>query len=113
MLYDVRQRPQALLWHGKVYIGYKGHGTEANTRRRNDAVAFTHASLVTYDPKSRAFSSPITFGDQTSDHHDCPVLWVDNTDRLHFLYRCHNEPGIHLVANEPGGRGESEADDSS
>ena len=26
MLYDVRQRPQALLWHGKVFIGYKGGG---------------------------------------------------------------------------------------
>ncbi|NIP16714.1 MAG: hypothetical protein GWM87_00030, partial [Xanthomonadales bacterium] len=30
MLYDIRQRPQALWWNGKVYIGYKGGGTEAN-----------------------------------------------------------------------------------
>ena len=28
MLYDVRQRPQAVMWNGKVYIGYKGGGTE-------------------------------------------------------------------------------------
>jgi hypothetical protein len=108
MLYDVRQRPQALLWHDTVYIGYKGHGSEPNKNPRN--VAPTHASLVAYDPKTRTFSSPLTFGDQTSDHHDCPVLWVDNSDHLHFLYKCHNEPGIHLVCNQPGTMGASEKD---
>ena len=108
MTYDVRQRPQAVLFNDKVYIGYKGGGTVANKNPRN--VAPTHASLVRYDPKDRTFSEPITFGKQTSDHHDCPVLWVDKDDHLHLLYKCHNEPGVHLVANEPGGMGESEAD---
>lgn len=108
MLYDVRQRPQAIFWHGKVYIGYKGGGTKPNRNPRN--VAPTHASLIRYDPASRVFSNRITIGEPTSDHHDCPVLWVDSDDHLHFLYRCHNEPGIHLVNREPGTMGQSEAD---
>ena len=110
MLYDVRQRPQAIYWNDKVYIGYKGGGTEASKSQNSERVAPTHASLVRYDPASRTFSDPITFGDQTSDHHDCPVLWVDKDEHLHFLYKCHNEPGIHLVAKEPGGMGNSESD---
>jgi hypothetical protein len=108
MLYDVRQRPQALHFNGKVYIGYKGGGTAANKDPGN--VAPTHAMLIEYDPLSRTFSTPMTFGKQTSDHHDCPVLWVDKDDHMHFMYRCHNEPGIHLVAKQPGGRGDSESD---
>ena len=110
MLYDVRQRPQALMWHGKVFIGYKGGGTEADKTGKRESVAPTHASLVKYDPESRTFSQPITFGKQTSDHHDCPVLCVDKDDHLHFLYRCHNRPGHHLVAKEPGSMGKSEKD---
>jgi hypothetical protein len=109
MLYDVRQRPQALMWNGKVYIGYKGGGTEADQTGRRERVAPTHASLVEYDPETRTFSEAITFGKQTSDHHDCPVLWVDKDEHLHFLYKCHNEPGIHLVCNEPRSMGKSEA----
>ena len=108
MLYDIRQRPQAVYFNGKVFIGYKGGGTAANKRPRN--VAPTHASLVSYDPKTREFSSALTFGKQTSDHHDCPVLWVDKDEHLHFLYRMHNRPGVHMVANQPGGMGEKESD---
>ena len=110
MLYDVRQRPQAVHWNGKVYIGYKGGGTEANKSQKRELVAPTHASLVRYDPASRTFSDPITFGDQTSDHHDCPVLWVDKDEYLHFLYKCHNDPGMHRVATAPGGMGNRESD---
>ena len=108
MTYDVRQRPQAVYFDGKVFIGFKGGGTAANKKPGN--VAPTHASLISYDPKNRTFSKPLTFGKQTSDHHDCPVLWVDKDDHLHFLYRCHNESGIHLVAKQPGGMSEKESD---
>jgi hypothetical protein len=110
MLYDVRQRPQALYWHGKVFIGYKGHGTEADKTKRRNAVAPTHAALISYDPVTRELSRPITFGKQTNDHHDCPVLWVNQDDHLHFLYRCHNRPGHHLVNSRPGTMGKSEED---
>ncbi|MEE4217833.1 MAG: BNR-4 repeat-containing protein [Xanthomonadales bacterium] len=108
MLYDVRQRPQAIYWNDQVFIGYKGWGTKANENPRN--VAPTHASLVRYDPVNRTFSSPIKFGEQTSDHHDCPVLWVDKDEHMHVMYRMHNRPGHHLVNRKPGTMGESEKD---
>ncbi len=37
MTYDVRQRPQAVYFNGKVFIGYKGGGTVANKNPRNVA----------------------------------------------------------------------------
>jgi len=108
MLYDVRQRPQAVYFNGKVFIAYKGGGTRAADNP--GSVARTHAMLLSYDPTSRQFSTPAKFGKTTNDHHDCPVIWVDKDDFLHFLYRCHNKPGIHLVAKQPGGMGEKESD---
>ena len=109
MVYDVRQRPQAILFNGNVYIGYKGGGTEPADGGR-ERVAPTWARLISYDPETRQFSKPISFGDTTSDHHDCPVIWADKDDHLHLLYKCHNEPGIHLVAKEPNTMGAGEAD---
>lgn len=108
MTYDVRQRPQAIYFNGKVFIGYKGGGTAANTAKGN--VAPTHAMLISYDPQNRTFSDPMRIGKPSSDHHDCPVLWMDKDDHLHFLYHCHNEPGTHLVAKHPGDMGETESD---
>jgi hypothetical protein len=109
MLYDVRQRPQAVYFKGKVFISYKGGGSAPADGGR-ESVAPTHAMLLSYDPMSRQFSDPVKFGKRTSDHHDCPVVWVDKEDYFHFLYRCHNEPGIHLVSKRPGSMGESESD---
>ena len=109
MLYDVRQRPQAIVFKGKVYIGFKGGGSEPASGER-ERVAPTYAMLVRYDPVRRKFSRPIRFGKMTADHHDCPVIWADKDDHLHFLYKCHNEPGIHLVAKQPNTMGNSEAD---
>jgi len=109
MLYDVRQRPQALYFKGKVFIGFKGGGSTPADGGR-ESVAPTHAMLLSYDPTNRQFSTPVKFGKTTSDHHDCPVIWADKDDFLHFLYKCHNKPGIHLVAKQPGGMGATESD---
>ena len=109
MLYDVRQRPQAIYFNGKVFIGYKGGGTKPADGGR-ERVAPTYAMLLSYEPSTRQFSTPVKFGETTSDHHDCPVIWADKDDFLHFLYRCHNEPGIHLVAKQAGGIGGKESD---
>ena len=109
MTYDVRQRPQAVYFNGKVFIGYTGGGSlDWKGEGRNPAPA--SAMLISYDPETREFSDPLTIGEPSRDHHDCPVLWVDTEDHLHFLYHCHNEPGIHLVAKRPGGMGEKEPD---
>ena len=111
MIYDVRQRPQAVFFNGKVFIGYSGGGSlDEIIRPGSGDRARTSAMLVNYDPRSREFSSPLTFGEPSNDHHDCPVLWVDVKDHLHFLYHCHNEPGTHLVAKQPEGMGEKNSD---
>ena len=72
MLYDVRQRPQAVYFKGKVFIGYKGGGTRAADNQ--GSVAQTHAMLLSYDPVSRQFSESLMFGKTTGDHHDSPVV---------------------------------------
>ncbi len=108
MLYDVRQRPQAVFLNGKVFIGYRGGGTVADMSKSGQAR--TRVMLVRYDPRSREFSKPLSFGEPTSDHHHCPVVWADEIDHLHLLFRCHNSPGTHLIARRPGEMGESESD---
>jgi len=109
MTYDVRQRPQAVYFNGKVFIGYTGGGS-LDEEIRKGRIAKASAKLVSYDPRSRVFSRHLTFGKPSGDHHDCPVLWVDSEEHLHFMYGCHNRPGVHLVAKQPGGMGERESD---
>ena len=108
MLYDTRQRPQAVYFNNRIFIGYKGGGTAANITKGR--VAPTYAMLISYDAQNRTFSAPLKIGEPSSDHHDCPVVWVDKENFLHYLYHCHNEPGTHLVAKKPGGMGETESD---
>ncbi len=108
MLYDVRQRPQAVYLNDKVFIGFKGGGTVGNVSK--SGLARTLVMLISYDPRSRKFSKPLTLGKPGSDHHYCPVVWADETDHLHVLHDCHNSPGTHLVAKHSGSMGETESD---
>lgn len=108
MLYDVRQRPQAVYLNDKVYIGFKGGGVAGDTSRSGSAR--TRTMLLSYDPRSRQFSEPVTFGKAGSDHHFCPIVWADETDHLHLLHGCHRTPGIHLIAKRPGEMGKNESD---
>ncbi len=52
MLYDNRQRPQAVYLNGTVYIGFKGDGVAGKKLPR------TLTQLISYDTKSREFSKP-------------------------------------------------------
>ena len=108
MLYDVRQRPQAVYLKDTVYIGFKGGAGPEYAG--GSSGGRTHTMLLSYDPESREFSKPITFGERTSDHHHCPIVWADEDDYLHLIHGCHNSPGTHLVARRPGGMGKSESD---
>ena len=103
MLYDARQRPQAVYFNDKVYIGFKGAGVI-----RRSGEAFTRTMLISYDPRSRQFSKPVPFGRLTRNHHFCPVVWVDAADHLHMLHGCHVSPGTHLIAKRPGEMGDNE-----
>ncbi len=108
MLYDVRQRPQAVYLNDTVYIGFKGGAGPEYAG--GSSGGRTHTTLLSYDPESREFSKPITFGERTSDHHHCPIVWADENDYLHLIHGCHNSPGTHLIARRPGGMGKSESD---
>ena len=108
MLYDVRQRPQAVYLNDTVYIGFKGGAGPEYAG--GSSGGRTHTMLLSYDPRSRQFSKPMTFGERSSDHHHCPIVFADETDHLHLIHGCHNSPGTHLIAKRPGEMGESESD---
>ena len=62
MLYDCRQRPQAVYLNDKLYIVYNGKA-RANKNGRGRA----HPMLIAYDPKSRSFSKSLQLGRSTDE----------------------------------------------
>ena len=100
MLYDVRQRPQAVYLKGTVFIAFKGGGPASHSARPR-----TSPMLIRFDPRSRRFSETLTVGPRTSDHHDGPIIWADEEEYLHVLSGCHKTPGTHLISNRPAEMG--------
>lgn len=97
MLYDRRQRPQAVYLDGRVHIVFNAGGqTGARPKSR------TRPMAVTYDPVGRKFSEIVTLGPGSRDHHYGPVIWADEEDYLHVLFGCHRTPGTHLISKRPG-----------
>ena len=97
MLYDARQRPQAIRLAGKVFLVFNGNATPT---RNEKGEAFP--MLAIYNPGSRTFTRPVKISnDSSSDHHDSPIIWADRADHLHVLYGCHKSPGVHLVSEHP------------
>ena len=100
MLYDVRQRPQSVLLHGRLFLVYNGDATPTEDLKGNACPMF-----ISYDPKTRSFTDPVRIGPRHSDHHYSPIIWADEKDYLHVLHGCHRTPGVHLVSSEPVGPG--------
>ncbi|MBL7189999.1 MAG: BNR-4 repeat-containing protein [Phycisphaerae bacterium] len=100
MLYDRRQRPQAVYLNDKVHIVFNGGG-QAGAKPK----APTKPMAVTYDPVSRQFSDVVTLGSASRDHHYGPVIWADEKDYLHVLFGCHRTPGTHLISKQPASIG--------
>lgn len=97
MLYDCRQRPQSVLLHGRLFIVYNG-----NARPSKSGKGSAYPMLVTYNPASSVFSSPVRLKKKSStDHHDSPIIWADEKDYLHVLFGCHKTPGTHLRSDQP------------
>ncbi len=97
MLYDARQRPQAICVAGKVFVVFNGKATPT---RNEKGSAFP--MLAIYDLESRTFARPVKLADvSSSDHHDSPIIWADRANHLHVLYGCHKSPGVHLVSEHP------------
>ena len=102
MLYDRRQRPQAVYLDGKVHLVFNGGGKDGN-----DPSFKTTPMASTYDPETRSFSKTVTLGKRSKDHHYGPVIWADDSGHLHVLSGCHRTPGTHLISKKPGSIGKS------
>ena len=102
MLYDSRQRPQAVYLHDKVHIVFNAGGNAGDTGKSK-----TKPMAVTYDVASRAFSDVVTLGPASSDHHNGPVIWADTQERLHVFYGWHHDLGKHLISDKPRSIGTS------
>ena len=105
MLYDVRQRPQAVCLRDRVFIGFKAGPSASQSGK-----AKTSPMLISYDRSSQRFSEPLTLGRATGDHHHGPVIWADQEEHLHVLFGCHKTPGTHLVAKRTADMGREISD---
>lgn len=103
MVYDIRQRPQAVYLNDKVYIVFAGRTDEAPKSKKIS----TRPMLIAYYPGQRKFSDIITLGPGKGDHHYTPIIWADENEYLHILYGCHRTAGTHLVSKSPGEIGDS------
>ena len=101
MLYDCRQRPQALYHQDKLYLVYAGRAPAGKIGKSAKA----HPMLTIYDPLNRTFSNPQQLGPASRDHHDGPIIWADSGDYLHVLFGCHKTPGTHLISDHPAQMG--------
>jgi hypothetical protein len=106
MIYDRRQRPQALYMAERVFMVFNGGAPPDATER-----ASTYPFAISFDPKARTFSSPIKLGKKASkDQHYCPIIWADNDGFVHVLFGCHKTPGVHLVSRKRASIGGSDRD---
>jgi len=105
MLYDARQRPQAVYLNDTAFLVYNGDARpreSKNSKRRSESAPMA----LSYDPQSRKLSDTVILSETySSDHHDGPVVWADRNDRLHVFYDWHNTLGKHLVADKPRSAG--------
>lgn len=106
MIYDRRHHPQAVFLNNKVFFVYNG-GAQKNTENNEKTYPF----VISYNPKTTLFSSPVKLGEKGSkDHHYCPVIWADNNNFLHVLHGNHSTAGTHLISKKKADIGKS-ADD--
>lgn len=103
MLYDQRQRPNAVFLNGKVHIVFKGGG-KAGTSGKS---AKGKPMAITYDATTRKFSDVTTLGPSHKDHHFAPVIWADEDEHLHVFYGFHHSIGKHLISKRPNTIGTS------
>ncbi|MEM8565465.1 MAG: BNR-4 repeat-containing protein [Bacteroidota bacterium] len=102
MIYDRRQRPQAVVIKEKVHIVYNGGVNERGAAK---------PYAITYDLTTNSFSQSVSIpGKFSKDHHYGPIIWADNDDYLHVLSGCHRTPGTHVMSKNPGNIGKSEED---
>jgi len=106
MVYDRRQRPQALYINDKVYMVYNGGASDIAENKRK-----SFPFVIAYDPESKSLSDPIKLSNNGSrDQHFTPIIWADNQKFIHILHGCHKTPGTHLISKAISNIGESAYD---
>ena len=102
MLYDRRQRPQAVVIDHKIHIVFNGVVNE-------HGLAKPHA--ITYNLRNKTFSQSVTLpGKASKDHHYGPIIWADTDNYLHVLSGCHKTPGTYVISKAPSNIGNSQMD---
>ena len=94
MLYDRRQRPQALKEGNEIYLVYNGN------RVNNDEKPKTMPIITSFNLKTKTFGNSYSLGSPSSDHHYCPIIWADKEKKLNVFYGAHNSQGIHLISKK-------------
>ncbi len=108
MLYDLRQRPQAVYLNKKLHIVFNADGKmKPGNKKKKKGKPETRPKAITYDTLTRKFSKEVTLGPSNTDHHYGPVIWADLDGFLHVLHGCHRTPGKHMISRKPGSIGTS------
>ena len=95
MMYDRRQRPQALLMDDVIHLVYNGGASPGATKLEPTMPFYT-----TYNLRTSEFAEPVQLpGVASIDHHFGPIIWADNDDLIHVISGCHRTPGTHVIRN--------------
>ena len=96
MIYDRRQRPQAVLMGENVHLVYNGGAPDGTT-----GIVKTTPHAITFNLKTKSFTNSVQLpGEPSKDHHYGPIIWADKNDFLHVLSGCHRTPGTHVISKE-------------
>jgi len=103
MIYDRRQRPQAVIMGNEIHLVYNG-GASADAKKLVPTVPYA----TSYNLKTGKFSDLVQLTNvESRDHHYGPIIWADNNDYLHVLSGCHLTPGTHVISKKPASTGNS------
>ena len=92
MLYDRRQRPQALKEGNEIYLVYNGNKVNEDEKPK------TMPIITSFNLKTKTFGNSYNLGSASSDHHYCPIIWADKKMKINVFYGAHNSQGIHLIS---------------
>ncbi|QLH74977.1 MAG: BNR-4 repeat-containing protein [Methanomassiliicoccales archaeon] len=83
---------QAVYYQGKVFYAFNGY---------KDGVDLS-AYIVTYDMKTRAWSSPVKIGEGSGDGHGAVKIAIDDNGRIHAFFGSHDSNTIYMYSGAGG-----------
>ena len=81
MLYDRRQRPQALKEGNEIYLVYNGKKVNSDEKPK------TMPIITSFNLKTKTFGNSYSLGSPSSDHHYCPIIWADK-EKIKCFFWC-------------------------